>query len=608
MRVSKTRFINYIRCDRYPALDEIHREREKAVVAFRDDAELEELMNEENKARTSLLLEDMYDDDKQDLLQSRDEQLEVMMPYYNQIEDLVGQAINNRYGGQIVYSMDTYQQKRFEYEQSGYRFYCFLDGYQEDEDHIRIFEVKATTSRKFVELTFKDEDKVKQPIFVETPEGHLTLRQDIGEPGNEDYRKKLKKLLNPLGDEGRYIYDIAYQGHVFKHAVNTNKKVSYYLCVLNSQYVYDGATDDEESPVYGDDIVTFIDVTALVLHMNSLLTQDIQKVIQRLDTMNASPVPLGSHCQRKDLRQCQFYPICYSHVPEENSLFAYMGNHHGFKDEHDHKHDRFELINDGKVGALDIPASWIQRPNNIIQRRVIESGQPYVHVEKIRSGIQALRYPIYHLDFETFPCPLPRYKGEKPYSQSLFQFSIHVESVPGVCDKARDHASFLAKDHRDCRQALVEAMLAVIKDDGGSVLVYNQAFEQTRIRELANYFPQHRARLEDIADRLFDLMHLLRSNTRLYTELGFEEAEAKTINYYHENLNGSYSIKKVLPLFSNLTYQTLSIGSGGDALTAYARMMDVDEKARESIRHNLLEYCQQDTWAMVVILDQLRGF
>ncbi len=608
MRVSKTRFINYIRCDRYPALDEIHREREKAVVAFRDDVELETLMSEENKAKTSLLLEDMYDDDNQDLLQKKDEQLEVMMPYYEKIEALTGQAIKNRYGGQIVYSMDTYQQKRFEYERSGYRFYCFLDGYQEDEDHIRIFEVKATTSRKFVEMTFKDDNKEKKPMWIETPEGHLVLRQDAGESINEDYRKKLKKLFNPLGIEGRYIYDIAYQGHVFKQAVKTDKKVSYYLAVLNSHYVYDGTVDTQEDPLYGDDIVTFIDVTSLVSHMDPSLTNDIQKVIRRLDTMNASPVPLGPHCQRKDMRQCQFYPICYGHIPDQNSLFAYMGNHHGFKDESNHKHDRFELINAGMTRALDIPASWLQRPNNIIQRRVIESGQTYVHVEKIRSGIQALRYPIYHLDFETFPCPLPRYKGEKPYGQSLFQFSIHVERMPGVCDKERDHASFLAKDHQDCRQELVEAMLAVIKDDGGSVLVYNQAFEQTRIRELADYFPNHRARLEDISNRLFDLMHLLRSNTRLYTALGFEEAEAKTINYYHEDLNGSYSIKKVLPLFSDLTYQTLSIGNGGDALAAYARMMDVDEETRETIRRNLLAYCQQDTWAMVVILDRLRRF
>ena len=46
-------------------------------------------------------------------------------------------------------------------------------------------------------------------------------------------------------------------------------------------------------------------------------------------------------------------------------------------------------------------------------------------VLKIRAGIDALRYPIYHLDFETFPCPLPRFKGEKPLKpedlRNLFQ-------------------------------------------------------------------------------------------------------------------------------------------------------------------------------------------
>ena len=42
---------------------------------------------------------------------------------------------------------------------------------------------------------------------------------------------------------------------------------------------------------------------------------------------------------------------------------------------------------------------------------------------KIIDGLKQLKYPIYHLDFETFPCPLPRYSGEKPYTQSVFQFS-----------------------------------------------------------------------------------------------------------------------------------------------------------------------------------------
>ena len=123
---------------------------------------------------------------------------------------------------------------------------------------------------------------------------------------------------------------------------------------------------------------------------------------------------------------------------------------------------------------------------------------------------------------------------------------------------------------------------------------------------MAELFPEHRARLYDMIDRLFDLMHLLKGNQRLYKYLGYDEEEAKGINYYHNKLNGSYSIKKVLPVFSPLTYDELGIKNGTEALVCYARFPIMDEKTFQTKYQELYEYCKQDTWAMVEILNQLR--
>ncbi|MDR4968604.1 MAG: DUF2779 domain-containing protein, partial [Acholeplasmataceae bacterium] len=291
-----------------------------------------------------------------------------------------------------------------------------------------------------------------------------------------------------------------------------------------------------------------------------------------------------------------------------NSIFSYIGGHHGFKDSDNNKYERFDLINERKVKATDIPYEWLNRKNNVIQRDVIESNQPYVHPQKIRAGIELLRYPIYHLDFETFPCPLPRFKGEKPYSQSLFQYSIHIEHEPGICDKDSDNYSYVATEHIDLRKDLVENMLKVIKQDGGSIMVYNKSFEQTRLKEMAEIYPEYKSRLFDMIDRLFDLMHLLKGNKKVYASLGFEGEDLETVNYYHNDLNGSYSIKKVLPVFSDLTYQGMGIANGTDALVTYARFPMMDKKTFETSYQDLLEYCKQDTWAMVKILEELRKF
>jgi len=255
MKISKTRFINLIRCNRYAALDEIHREKDRAVVSFSDDTELEDLMGEENREKVSFLLDDMMDEEGEDLLIKKDEQMETMLPYYNQIEMLAGKAIKSRFGGEVIYALNTYDQKRFEYEYEGFRLYCFLDGYQEDDDAIRIFEVKATTSKKFIDMTYTNESKEKVGVFIDSPEGILMLQEDVFGDVNEAYLKKISRLKDRLTKEGRYVYDISYQRFVLENIIKSNKKIKYYLVVLNSEYVHEGLSNALGEPVYDDSIV-----------------------------------------------------------------------------------------------------------------------------------------------------------------------------------------------------------------------------------------------------------------------------------------------------------------------------------------------------------------
>ena len=601
MKISKTGFTNIIRCNRYGALEEIYRKKGQALVTFSED--MDDLMTSENKSKTETLLSDMYDENDDDLIQKEDIQLNAMMPYYNEIEGLTAKAVKKLFEGEFTFNMlDTYKQKKFEMEKEGYYFYCFLDGFLEQENGFKIFETKSTTSRKYMDMMHN-----KESMFAFSPEGILMLTKDLGFSVDEKYEKKLDKLLDRYSDVGRYVYDLAFQRYVIEHSdekpIGSQK---YYLAVLNKDYVFDGRTDENSKPIYDESIIVFIDFTSITERYRPIIESDMNLVINNLNNMNAAPVDIGKHCQRKDRKQCQFFDICWKHVPTQNSILTYLGNHHGFTDSNGEKRDRYDLINEGIVEALQIPEDWLKRENNVIQRQVIESDEPYYNYRKIREGILELRYPIYHLDFESFPCPLPRYKGESPYMQSLFQYSIHIEHTPGVCDKELDNYAFLARNHDDPREALIEGMIDIIKQDGGSVLVYNIAFEKTRINELARLFPVYKDALLDIADRLFDLMDIVKGNTKLYKDLGYDEAEAKKINYYHTDLNGSYSIKKVLPLFSNLTYKGLPIGNGSEALVTYAQFPLMDPKTFERTYKDLVNYCKQDTWAMVEILNELR--
>ena len=105
---------------------------------------------------------------------------------------------------------------------------------------------------------------------------------------------------------------------------------------------------------------------------------------------------------------------------------------------------------------------------------------------------------------------------------------------------------------------------------------------------------------------IFDLMNLVKTKSPMHEKLGYEKDRAAMFNYYHGDMDGSFSIKKILPLFSNLTYQGMEIGNGVEALVTYANFPKLPEEEYKHKYQKLIEYCKQDTWAMVCILDGLR--
>lgn len=590
LNITKSKFMEYIRCKRFPALNHIYKRKDM------DDA----LKDRFYDLMDSLEYVDEFDEQS---LEPDLSHLETMMPYFNEVEVLSARKVMSLFGGDTKYGIKYGEQKLFMKDRKNFNLMCYVDIFNRSEDMVRIIEVKATTSNKFLSMTYT-EDKVKKHLFYVDDNNvlHLmeTIRPEVLE--NSKYLKQRKKLFDRLEGTGVYVYDLAFQRYVIEEDLPNAK---YYLGVLNHEYEFDGSYIADK-PNYTEDIIRLIDLTGITKELQPQIENDIDTVIKRITEDDESRVLLGKHCQLKKMRECIYKDLCYDMLPKKNNIMMYLDKHHGFKEDDGTKHDYFDLLNEGYVSMEDVPHNWLNRRNNRIQREVAISHEPYVDIGKIRSAIGVIKYPIYHLDFESFPCPLPRFKGERPYMQSLFQFSLHIERAAGQCDKERDHYEFLAKDHNDNRLELVKQLTKHIKQDGGSVLVYNEAFEKTRIKELAAFFPEYKDQLLDINERLFDLLHVVKTNSKLFSMLGYDDERAKVINYYHEDLSGSFSIKKVLPIFSSLTYKGMEVSNGMEAVYAYASYSDLNEEERNEKQQALVEYCKQDTWAMVEILEELR--
>ena len=126
------------------------------------------------------------------------------------------------------------------------------------------------------------------------------------------------------------------------------------------------------------------------------------------------------------------------------------------------------------------------------------------------------------------------------------------------------------------------------------VIVYNKGFEQPRLREMANLFPEFRDHLLNIHDHIVDIM------------IPFVNQD-----YYLKEMAGRWSIKVVLPsLFPNdpeCDYDNLEeVHKGDEASAAYLLLPTLPNEEAERLLYNMLKYCKRDTYATVKLLEKLK--
>lgn len=633
MYISKTRFINWTRCAMYFPMDLKHNPLGK------DDIDTERERREEKLAELmgGIASTEGAEYDDEEFNARPNEELEALLPYYNQVEDEALKVAQKYFTGSFVADYkDVRGQKLFEYELGDHTYRCYVDIYNENADEINIIEVKATTCKKFTELVFSNGKKkpndIHYPLFKK--HGNIwrlaTADSTMTEKTIDNLEKKKSSLLNRYADEGKYPHDLAFQRFVIENALRKSgdtRRVNYYLAVLNSEYIYDGAVDATGARVYdnveGQEIITFIELNEVTAEYKRTILEEIATLESYIRTPHdiSHKCDVGKHCAWGENTECVFREHCFQRlrsVPDSNASCKYMNS--GNTIWNGLYRGKYALINAGLCSMADIKPEWLKNENHIIQRECYDHAKENINKEKMLAWFGHIDYPIYHFDFESFPCPLPRFRGEHPYQQSCFEFSLHIERSAGVCDKEKDNIIFLNEGcETDEREALVKAIIDNFEfnDDGtlhGTMLAQNTSFEIGRLKELAELFPEHKGKLLAITQKSADLIHLLKTNKELYVTLGFNEDESGTINYYHRDLSGSYSIKKTLPvLVPSLSYEEMKKHAVGNGVQAYVTYLNYDTpnpirdmNSKEERREALRLYCQQDTWAMVEILRAVR--
>ncbi|MGB5569611.1 MAG: DUF2779 domain-containing protein [Sedimenticolaceae bacterium] len=380
---------------------------------------------------------------------------------------------------------------------------------------------------------------VRADIFRKTPDGF------------ELTEVKSSTRLKP-----HYLFDCALQNWVISRAGYPVQRTL--LAHVDKRFEYGG--DEDYSG-----LLKYVDVTERIADLVPEVPGWIDEGLETLSLPNEPDIPTGPHCTRPFA--CPFMAHCMQPATEYPVGLLPGGGR-----------IISELVAEGIEDIRDIPEGRLQKPLHRRVRQATLSGKPYIAPE-FGDILQSLPYPRYYLDFEAIQFAIPRWAGTRPYQQLPFQWSCHIESAPGQLQ----HAEFLDNSGdppmRACAQALVDTL-----GGEGPIFSYSR-FERSVIHQLGARFPDLRRRLNLLAERLVDLLPLVKAH------------------YYHPAMKGAYSLKAVLPTVApGLSYDGLGgVQDGIGAQIAYESLIDANTPAeqRRSVSDQLRGYCWLDTLAMV---------
>jgi hypothetical protein len=382
-----------------------------------------------------------------------------------------------------------------------------------------------------------------------------------------DGRWRLVEVKSSTSVKEEHLDDVGIQSRVVSRCGVDLASVC--LAHINRNYVFDGGSIDVRR------LFKIRNLTRRIERLQPKLTFQLRAQFTVLNMPNAPEIAPGRHCT--DPVTCEFFERC--NIPRPDDHIGYLPRIHASAME--------ELEELGVESIHDVPDDFALTE---IQRRAatsVQTNEPWFSAE-LKMELATLKYPLCYMDFETInPC-VPRFPGMRPYNQLPFQFSVHSQKEPGV---KLEHHEFLATDTNDPRREFIGSLCNAL-GDGGSIVVYNAAFESQRLSELAAWLPEFADRIKSIQARLWDLLPVVRNHV------------------YHPAFAGSYSLKTVLPaLVPEMTYDGMTVSNGQDAGITWSNLVrgTADPVEHEMIKKALLDYCKQDTLALAKILIMIRS-
>lgn len=313
-------------------------------------------------------------------------------------------------------------------------------------------------------------------------------------------------------------------------------------------------------------------------------------------------------------------------------------------------------------GLSRVDRQWMQ-----IVKSAEEVPEVYFDADGLRDVFKGLVYPLHFIDFETTAVAIPFNKGSRPYEQVAFQFSHHIMFEDGRVEHLNEWLNDRKGQFPNFE--FVRQLKKALQNDAGSIFRYSNHENNilTKIHEQLRVSNELDA--TELCSWIQTITHSTSSSTSNWKGARdmVDLWDWVKKYYFASECNGSNSIKAILPAILNnssllkekysrpdygttipslnfrdqiwIKYddhgkvinpykqldpvfkginqdlldefvldESAEINEGGAAMIAYARMQfsEMDDTERKQIRASLLRYCELDTLAMVMIVEDWR--
>jgi hypothetical protein len=312
------------------------------------------------------------------------------------------------------------------------------------------------------------------------------------------------------------------------------------------------------------------------------------------------------------------------------------------------------------TGLSTTERQWLQ-----IEKTVKNDSSIYFDKVGFESEFRTWKFPLHFIDFETTAVAIPFNKGRRPYEGVAFQFSHHVMNEDGSIEHKGQYIN--TERGKFPNFDFIRALKAELDKDEGTIFRYaahentflNIIFDQLRTSdepdrdELCDWIKTITKPRSDSSEKwesernMVDMLELVKkyyynplmkgSNSikavlpaviqtsnflkeKYYKPIYGSETGIKSLNFenwtwYQQDENGvpKDPYKLLPPLFKEIPADELEnfitdsrLADGGAAMTAYAKMqfMEMSDLERESVVQGLLKYCELDTLAMVMVMEE----